>query len=93
MRDLLAPGSIPLPAHHPLPGAAGRASSLRGTTTTGLRITSLTPAIAGLSGTFPSSRCPGGTGWRGGPVGLSLVGPPGSELRLAALARALEDTR
>ena len=57
---------------------------------TGLRITCLT-CVAGLSG-LPQLSVPGGR-VDGRPVGLSLIGAPGSELRLVALAKALEDTR
>ena len=56
----------------------------------GLRIAALT-CVAGLTG-LPQLSAPGGRA-AGRPVGLSLIGPPGSELRLAALAAALEDFR
>ena len=56
----------------------------------GLRITSLT-SVAGLSG-LPQLSVPGGR-WDGRPVGLSLIGAPGSELVLARIARTLEDSR
>ena len=89
LRDLLAPGSVLCLPTTPFP-APPVGLPLSRHNDVGLRITSLT-AIAGLSG-FPQLSVPGGR-IEGRPVGLSLVGPPGSELRLAALAKALEDTR
>ena len=89
LRDLLAPGSVLCLPTTPFP-APPVGLPLSRHNDVGLRITSLT-AIAGLSG-FPQLSVPGGR-VEGRPVGLSLVGPPGSELRLAALAKALEDTR
>ena len=89
LRDLLEPGAVlclpttPFPAP-PVGLPLSRHNEL------GLRIASLC-AVAGLSG-LPQLSVPGGLA-EGRPVGLSLVGPPGSELRLAALARALEDSR
>ena len=89
LRDLLAPGSVLCLPATPFP-APPVGLPLSRHNETGLRITSLT-CIAGLSG-LPQLSVPGGR-VDGRPVGLSLVGPPGSELRLAALARALEDSR
>ena len=54
----------------------------------GLQITTLT-CVAGLSG-LPQLSVPGAT-VEGRPVGLSFIGPAGSEARLIALARAIED--
>ncbi|MCY4452087.1 MAG: amidase [Immundisolibacterales bacterium] len=88
LRDLLGTGSVlclpttPFPAP-PLGLALSRQNEI------GLRIASLT-AIAGLSG-LPQLSVPGPRA-DGRPVGLSLIGPPGSDLRLAALARELEDS-
>ena len=56
----------------------------------GLRIASLT-CVAGLSG-LPQLSVPGAR-VEGRPIGLSLIGPPGSELRFAAFAKTLEETR
>ena len=56
----------------------------------GLRIASLT-CVAGLSG-LPQLSMPGAR-VEGRPIGLSLIGPPGSELRFAAFAKTLEETR
>ena len=87
LRDLLEPDSVlclpttPFPAP-PIGLPLSRQNEL------GLRIASLT-AVAGLSG-FPQVSVPGGR-VDGRPVGLSLIGPPGSDLRLAAFAKALED--
>ena len=89
LRDLLAPGSVLCLPTTPFP-APPVGLPLSRHNETGLRITSLT-CIAGLSG-LPQLSVPGGR-VDGRPVGLSLVGPPGSELRLAALAKGLEDTR
>lgn len=89
LRDLLAPGAVLCLPTTPFP-APSVGLPLSRHNDVGLRITSLT-AIAGLSG-FPQLSVPGGR-VEGRPVGLSLVGPPGSELRLAALAKALEDIR
>ena len=89
LRDLLSHGSVLCLPTTPFPAPpVGLALSRHNET--GLRITSLT-CIAGLSG-LPQLSVPGGR-VNGRPVGLSLVGPPGSELRLAALAKGLEDTR
>ena len=54
----------------------------------GLEIVTLT-CIAGLSG-LPQLSVPGAT-VEGRPVGISFIGPSGSEARLIALARAIED--
>ena len=89
LRDLLEPGAVLCLPTTPFP-APPVGLPLSRHNDVGLRITSLT-AIAGLSG-FPQLSVPGGR-VEGRPVGLSLVGPPGSELRLAALAKALEDSR
>lgn len=89
LRDLLEPGAVlclpttPFPAP-PIGLPLSRQNEL------GLRIASLT-AVAGLSG-LPQLSVPAGR-VDGRPVGLSLVGPPGSELRLAVLARTLENAR
>ena len=56
----------------------------------GLRIASLT-CVAGLSG-LPQLSVPGAR-VEGRPIGLSLIGPSGSELRFAAFAKTLEETR
>ena len=53
----------------------------------GLQIAALT-CVAGLSG-LPQISVPGAT-VEGRPVGLSFIGPSGSEARLIALARAIE---
>ena len=90
LRDLLDPDSLLCLPTTPFP-APPVGLPLSRHNDAGLRITSLT-CIAGLSG-FPQLSVPGGRVDDGRPVGLSLVGPPGSELRLAALAKALEDTR
>ena len=89
LRDLLAPDTVLCLPTTPFP-APPVGLPLSRHNEAGLRITSLT-AIAGLSG-FPQLSVPGGR-VEGRPVGLSLIGPPGSELRLAALATALEDSR
>ena len=89
LRDLLEPGAILCLPTTPFP-APPIGLPLSRHNEAGLRITSLT-AVAGLSG-LPQLSMPGGRA-DGRPVGLSLIGPPGSELRLAALARALEDPR
>ena len=89
LRDLLSPGSVLCLPTTPFP-APPVGLPLSRHNETGLRITSLT-CIAGLSG-LPQLSVPGGR-VDGRPVGLSLVGPPGSELRLAAFAKGLEDTR
>ena len=90
LRDLLDPNSLLCLPTTPFP-APPVGLPLSRHNDAGLRITSLT-CIAGLSG-FPQLSVPGGRVDDGRPVGLSLIGPPGSELRLAALAKALEDTR
>ena len=89
LRDLLAADAVLCLPTTPFP-APPVGLPLSRHNEAGLRITSLT-AIAGLSG-FPQLSVPGGR-VEGRPVGLSLIGPPGSELRLAALSKALEDTR
>ena len=89
LRDLLGTGSVlclpttPFPAP-PIGLPLSRQNDL------GLRIASLT-AVAGLSG-LPQLSVPGARA-EGRPVGLSLIGPPGSDFRLAALAKVLEDSR
>lgn len=89
LRDLLGTGSVlclpttPFPAP-PIGLPLSRQNDL------GLRIASLT-AVAGLSG-LPQLSVPGARA-DGRPVGLSLIGPPGSDFRLAALAKVLEDSR
>ena len=90
LRDLLDPDSLLCLPTTPFP-APPVGLPLSRHNDAGLRITSLT-CIAGLSG-FPQLSVPGGRVDDGRPVGLSLIGPPGSELRLTALAKALEDTR
>ena len=90
LRDLLDPDSLLCLPTTPFP-APPVGLPLSRHNDAGLRITSLT-CIAGLSG-FPQLSVPGGRVDGGRPVGLSLIGPPGSELRLAAVAKALEDTR
>ena len=89
LRDLLGTGSVlclpttPFPAP-PIGLPLSRQNDL------GLRIASLT-AVAGLSG-LPQLSVPGARA-DGRPVGLSMIGPPGSDFRLAALAKVLEDSR
>ena len=89
LRDLLDPDSFLCLPTTPFP-APPVGLPLSRHNEVGLRITCLT-AIAGLSG-LPQLSVPGGR-VEGRPVGLSLIGAPGSELRLAAVAKALEDTR
>ena len=89
LRDLLDPGTLLCLPTTPFP-APPVGLPLSRHNEAGLRITCLV-AIAGLSG-LPQLSVPGGR-VEGRPVGLSLIGAPGSELRLAAVARALEDTR
>ena len=87
LRDLLSPDGILCLPTTPFP-APPRGLPLSRQNEIGLRIASLT-AVAGLSG-LPQLSVPGARA-DGRPVGLSLVGPPGAELRLAALATVLED--
>ena len=89
LRDLLDPDSLLCLPTTPFP-APPVGLPLSRHNEAGLRITCLA-AIAGLSG-LPQLSVPGGR-VEGRPVGLSLIGAPGSELRLAAVAKALEDTR
>ena len=88
LRDLLEPGAVLCLPTTPFP-APPVGLPLSRHNEIGLRIASLT-CVAGLSG-LPQLSVPGGR-VAGRPVGLSLIGPPGSELRLAALAKALEDS-
>ena len=88
LRDLLEPGAVLCLPTTPFP-APPVGLPLSRHNEIGLRIASLT-CVAGLSG-LPQLSVPGGR-VDGRPVGLSLIGPPGSELRLAALAKALEDS-
>ena len=89
LRDLLDEGTVlclpttPFPAP-PIGLPLSRHNEM------GLRITCLS-SVAGLSG-FPQLSVPGGQA-HGRPVGFSLIGTPGSELRLAACAHRLEDSR
>ena len=89
LRDLLEPGAVLCLPTTPFPAPA-LGLSLSRHNETALRITSLA-CVAGLSG-LPQLSLPGGE-VDGRPVGISLIGPPASELRLAALAVALEDAR
>ena len=89
LRDLLEPGAVLCLPTTPFP-APPVGLPLSRHNETGLRITSLT-CVAGLSG-LPQLCVPGGR-VDGRPVGLSLIGPPGSELRLARIAKTLEDSR
>ncbi len=89
LRDLLEPGAVLCLPTTPFP-APPVGLPLSRQNEIGLRIASLT-AVAGLSG-LPQLSVPGGR-VEGRPVGLSMIGPPGSELRLAVLAKALEDAR
>ena len=88
LRDRLEPGAVLCLPTTPFP-APPVGLPLSRHNDAALRITSLT-CIAGLSG-LPQLSVPGGRVDDGRPVGLSLIGPPGSELRLAALAIALEE--
>lgn len=90
LRDLLDPGVVLCLPTTPFP-APPAGLPLSRHNDAALRITSLA-CVAGLSG-FPQISVPGGRVDDGRPVGLSLIGPPGSEIRLAALAKALEDLR
>ena len=85
LRDLLDDGSILCLPTTPFP-APRTGLPLSRHNEVGLRITCLT-APAGLSG-LPQLSVPAGR-VDGRPVGLSLIGPPGSELMLAGVARAL----
>ena len=87
LRDLLEPGAVLCLPTTPFP-APPLGLPLSRHEEAGLRIASLT-CVAGLSG-LPQLSVPGGRA-DGRPVGLSLIGPPGSDLRLAALAKALEE--
>ena len=87
LRDLLEPGAVLCLPTTPFP-APPLGLPLSRHEEAGLRIAALT-CVAGLTG-LPQLSVPGGRA-DGRPVGLSLIGPPGSDLRLAALARALEE--
>ena len=89
LRHLLAPGNALCLPTTPFP-APPTGLPLSRQNDLGIQIAALT-CIAGLSG-LPQLSVPGATA-EGRPVGLSFIGPPGSEARLIALARALEDTR
>lgn len=88
LRDLLEPGAVLCLPTTPFP-APPLGLPLSRHEEAGLRIASLT-CVAGLSG-LPQLSVPGGRA-DGRPVGLSLIGAPGSDLRLAALAKALEES-
>ena len=85
LRDLLGEGTILCLPTTPFP-APPIGLPLSRHNETGLRIACLT-AAAGLSG-LPQLSVPGGRA-QGRPVGLSLIGPPGSELALAGVVHAL----
>lgn len=87
LRDLLEPGAVLCLPTTPFP-APPLGLPLSRHEEAGLRIAALT-CVAGLTG-LPQLSVPGGRA-DGRPVGLSLIGPPGSDLRLAALAKALEE--
>ncbi len=87
LHDLLEPGAVLCLPTTPFP-APPLGLPLSRHEEAGLRIAALT-CVAGLTG-LPQLSVPGGRA-DGRPVGLSLIGPPGSELRLAALAKALEE--
>lgn len=90
LRGLLSSGAVLCLPTTPFPAPA-TGLPLSRQNDAGLRIASLT-AIAGLSG-LPQLSVPAGRAADGRPVGLSFLGAPGTELRLIALARALEDAR
>jgi amidase len=83
---LVPPGAVLCMPTTPFP-APPRGLSLTALEPLRARITSLT-AHGGLTGA-PQVSVPGATA-NGLPVGLSLVGPPGTDATLVALARALE---